>query len=106
MLTGPPPTTQRGDLVFNRHDGPTAAPVIVADIEFFRRSDRKSPMSRPLSLSRVREALKLNDREKLRQEFQETVPWILDMTPRVAKPLEDAAGVLKGRRHTDPGAAQ
>lgn len=31
-------------------------------------------MSHPISLARIRAAL--NNREKLRQEFQETLPWI------------------------------
>ena len=58
-------------------------------------------MSRPLSLARVREALRLNDREKLRLEFQETVPWILDVTAKTEKPADIAQEKLKGRRRTD-----
>lgn len=80
-----------------RVDGPTLKSLLF---------NRKSPMSRPLSLSRVREALKLNDREKLRQEFQETVPWVLDRKPFADKSTDGGTETLKGRRRTDPGAAQ
>lgn len=49
-------------------------------------------MSHRLSLARIREALKLNDREKLRQEFQETTPWIPHISP-LADHHADQSGV-------------
>ena len=45
--------------------------------------------------------MRLNDREKLRLEFQETVPWILDVTAKTEKPADIAQEKLKGRRRTD-----
>ena len=46
-------------------------------------------MSHRLSLARIREALKQNDREKLRQEFQETTPWIPHISPLPSKHAEE-----------------